>query len=138
MFVTDLELRATSRPDFWAVVSPLVWETPGQRIIVPKGFLTDLASIPKILRNIFDPDGCSRQPAVMHDWNYRTHTMTREQCDQLLHDSLLACGESAVAAWCYQKGVRLGGSLSYTDHPMGVQPFDFDNIDSFNAWRASK
>lgn len=138
MFTTDLELRATAQPDFWAVVSPLVWESPGQRIVVPRGFLTDLASIPKFLRNIFDPNGYAREPAVLHDWNYRTHLMTRAQCDQLLHDSLIACGESKTVAWCYKSGVRLGGAAPYGAHPFGVQAFDFDNVDSFNAWRAAK
>jgi hypothetical protein len=114
MFTTDLELRATSQPDFWAVVSP------------------------KFLRNIFDPNGYSREPAVMHDWNYRTHLMTRAQCDQLLHDSLVACGESKTVAWCYKSGVRLGGAGPYGAHPFGVQAFDFDNIANFNAWRATQ
>lgn len=136
MFTTALELRELdSRPDFWAVVIPLIWETPTKRIVVPQGFVTDLASIPKPLRNIFDPNGDSRKPAVLHDWIYRTHEFTKAQCDQLLYDALVVCGESKFVAWCYKAGVAIGGASSYADHPTGVQWYDFAAPADFDAWK---
>lgn len=138
MFVTNLDLRDyESKDDFWVVLDDLGWRTPTEWIVVPRGFITDLASIPKPLRNLFDPNGKSRKPAVLHDWIYRTHEFTKAQCDQLLYDALIACGESKVVAWMYKAGVAIGGASAYNDHPMGVQPYDFASPDFYAAWKAA-
>jgi hypothetical protein len=42
------------------------WKAAVQSVVVPAGFVTDLASIPRVLRNLpwLDPNGLSRRPAV--------------------------------------------------------------------------
>lgn len=44
--------------------------TPPIRIVVPRGFVTDLASIPKILWPILPKDGIYARPAIVHDFHY--------------------------------------------------------------------
>jgi len=45
---------------------------PGSMLVVdvPKGFVTDLASVPWALRWLFPPDGLWAKAAVVHDWGY--------------------------------------------------------------------
>lgn len=139
MFTTELVLKETSRPDYWAVASPLVWSEDGLTIKVPVGTLTDLASIPRILRNIpnLDPDGYSRSGAVVHDWLYRTHQLSKADADSLLRYAIVSRGGSAFSAWLFWMGVSVGGHGPYSDHPDGVVAADFDTQANYDAWRAT-
>lgn len=136
MFTSALNLTEAPQPDFWAVASPLVWTGEGLPITVPKGFLTDLASIPRVLRNLpmLDPDGCSRSPAVLHDWLYRTHQYTRQQSDAILRQALIERGANKVDAWSFYLGVRLGGASAYNAHPNGPCVADFDTTANYLEW----
>lgn len=137
MFQTDLELKEAPRPDIWAVASPLIWLDEKTLITVPVGFLTDLASIPDILKNIpaLDVNGVSRSPAVLHDWLYRTHQFSRAGSDGLLRAALLSRGASKVQAWTFYTGVRIGGGRPYAAYPNGPTAADFDTQAHFEAWR---
>ena len=48
---------------------------------VPKGFITDLASIPRVFWSIFPPDGNYTQAAVLHDYLYQMNLFIRKECD---------------------------------------------------------
>lgn len=112
MFKTPLILQADNRPDIWTTAAALVWSgLPIGNITVPAGFETDLASIPRLLRNLpdLDPDGISRRPAVLHDFLYCTQPCDRETADRTLQAALIAEGASRVTAWVYYKGVHWGG-----------------------------
>lgn len=50
------------------------WEFPlpdGKRIIIPKGFIFDGASIPRAFWNVLSPTGLLFIPAIIHDFAYR-------------------------------------------------------------------
>lgn len=115
MFLTRLKIEDTPTPDIWRVASPLVWDSGrNDRLIVPEGFETDLASIPRLLRNLpfLDPNGISRRPAVLHDWLYH-FGKDRLQADSVLRDALLFEGASRLVAQVFYAGVRLGGRSSW-------------------------
>ena len=98
MFTTPLDLRAYIA-DEWVVLNPLVWEYGGERITVPRGFITDLASIPRALRGLpnLDPNGLSRAPAVLHDFLYCSQTVeSRAVADGIFRAALQAVGVGAV------------------------------------------
>lgn len=117
MFRTELLLQADRRPDNWIVRAPLVWECRHTgTITVPVGTVTDLASIPRILRNVWflDPNGRSRRPAVLHDYLYRGGDrygtgMTRAKADRLLRIALQSEGAGRWVAAVFWLGVRAGG-----------------------------
>lgn len=119
MFLTRLKIEDTPTPDIWRVTSPLVWDSGrDDRLVVPAGFETDLASIPRLLRNLpfLDPNGVSRRPAVLHDWLYNFGD-DRSKADLLLRDALLVEGAGRTAARAFYWGVRLGGRSSWrNDH----------------------
>lgn len=119
MFLSDLELIAEPQPDKWRLGSSLVWmdKTYG-KLTVPQGFVTDLASIPRILRNLpfLDPNGQSRRPAVIHDWLYDTAAGRRygkDFADAFLRSALLAEGAHAATAGAFYWAVHLFGGPSW-------------------------
>jgi hypothetical protein len=119
MFLTELELIADARPDLWKVGRPLIWldKTYG-KLTAPDGFLTDLASIPRVFRNLpwLDPNGNSRRPAVIHDWLYDTAPGRRygkDFADAFLRSALLAEGATAGTARAFWLAVHLFGGPSW-------------------------
>lgn len=123
MFRSPLDVRAIP-PDLWQLLAPLIWDDRetaphGEsfgRFEVPTGTITDLASIPRILRRhrSFDPQGPSRRPAVGHDLAYATgklggRELTRAEADRFLYVALLSEGVSRALAWSFYAGVRVGG-----------------------------
>ena len=114
MFVTPLQLEATL-PGRWKLIHDLVWEG-GQRIVVPAGFETDLASIPRLLRGILHQNGLSRAPAVLHDFLYATQIMTRSEADGVFREALEAEGMGWLGRFLYWSGVRVGGWVAWRNH----------------------
>lgn len=68
--------------------------------VIPKGFVTDLASVPKVLWNLYPPFGLYTGAAVAHDYLYRTTKMkvTREQADELFKEQMLLAGVRSTQA----------------------------------------
>ena len=144
MFLTRLDLQDDPQPDMWVVMSPLVWSDPlFGRIEVPVGFRTDLASIPRALRNLkmLDPAGCSRRPAAVHDWLYasqRRHGLAdKAVADDFLRDALLAEGASAAQAAAFYYGVHWFGRSAWESDAGALETRDFDTPAHYAAWLAS-
>lgn len=82
-----------------------------ERIIVPKGFVTDFASIPQGLWSFgLSPHGQYSRAALIHDYLYWSQGCSRPQSDNLL---LIAMKESEVGnfdEFAIYQGVKLGGS----------------------------
>ena len=116
MFRSELNLTADPEPDFWLLGRPLIWsDSVYGTIMAPSGFRTDLASIPRVVRNLpfLDVDGQSRRPAVLHDYLYSSRTgfrLGRDFADRFLYTALLAEGTTKATAWAFWAGVRMGGS----------------------------
>ncbi len=132
MFRSPLDLRGFDpskpqgiEPDEWVVLGPLVWDD-GDEITVPRGFITDLASVPRALRALpgLNPNGPSRAAGVLHDYLYCAHTLdTREAADALFRKALRSLGVGPVTARVYWLGVRAGGWLYWNkrrQHGTGI------------------
>lgn len=125
MFLNDLELRATD-PGEWVLLSPLRWSGEEWNIIVPDGFITDLASIPKVFRGVFDQNGASRRSAVLHDWLYCSQICSRRTADYLFLCAMKADGVGFVTRRLMYTAVRAGGWRYYGQREgMGLQNEDF-------------
>lgn len=60
-------------------------------VIVPAGFITDFASVPRILWSIIPPTGRYTKAAVLHDYLYVTkgdHNFSRKYCDKLFLEAM--------------------------------------------------
>lgn len=84
--------------------------------LVPKGFITNFANIPKFMRWYIDTDDpLIRDAAVIHDYNYSTMKYGRKLCDKILRTAVLELGASKFKAYIIYLGVRIGGSSCYKD-----------------------
>lgn len=102
----------------WIVVEPyrICWEADEQAgsLLVPRRFITDLASVPRPLWAVVPPwDNFIRDAAVCHDRAYETNEVSRAFADSLLYYGMLARGASQPHAYAVWTGVRLGGYWSY-------------------------
>lgn len=137
MFFTPLCIVADPLPDYWVVYRPLYWNDPVYGIIeVPEGFRTDLASIPRIFRNLqtFDPNGVSRRPAAGHDWLYAERSKGKDFADRFLRDALIAEGMSRADADVYYEAVHLFGESSWNSDAGALGTRDFDTPEHFINW----
>lgn len=78
-------------------------------VLVPKGFETDLASIPRLFWRVLPPIGRYDKPAVIHDWLYRHNGLTRLQADQVLLEAMTAEGVPEWQRTLIFYAVRVGG-----------------------------
>ncbi len=104
------------RPDLWRLGAPLIWESAGERITVPAGFITDLASIPHAVDWVpdLDRDGLSRRPAALHDALYALgREKGKDYADGLLRAALVAEGMGNIGAFEYWYAVHAFGQSSY-------------------------
>lgn len=142
MFTTDLVLE-TYKPDLWIFAQPLIWvDTTYGTIEVPQGFITDLASIPRLLRALpaYDPNGISRRPAAMHDWLYAWRGFGKAQADNFLRDSMLAEGSTGFDAATFWDAVHYCGEGAWENDAkvlgdIGLED-SFDTAEHYAAWAA--
>lgn len=108
-------------------------------IVVPKGFITDLASVPKALQFMFPPDGEYTYAAIVHDMAYQSlkertnidyteykyhpiHELnkhhTRYLADRLFLMGMRELGVDIFTRTAMYNAVRIGGSSSYGGIPM--------------------
>jgi hypothetical protein len=87
----------------------------GDEYLIPRGFTTDLASIPKVLWSIYSPMKTETiAGAVIHDYFYFCPgTMNRQEADAIFYDALIAKGVSKKTAYRYWAAVRIFGSSHF-------------------------
>lgn len=88
-----------------------------QKFIVPEGFETDLASIPRLFWSIVPPYNTSLiAPAIVHDWLYSRHTkIKRLECDKIFYFLLVKNGMSKFLAGIMYFCVRIFGSSHFKE-----------------------
>jgi len=109
-------VRAFGDNKFWITIEDMTYVigSTNVRIVVPKGFVTDFASIPQALWSAgLGPQGQYSRAALVHDYLYWSQGCTRDQSDRLL---VIAMKESRVSSFdefvIYQ-GVDKGGKKSW-------------------------
>ena len=101
----------------WVVAKDLVYVAalPGVNlhIVVPIGFKTDLASIPRPLWFIVPPDGSYTPAAVVHDYLYRTGLTDRATADLIFLEAMKHCGTWKIVRGAIYATVRAFGWMFY-------------------------
>ena len=102
---------------YWVLQAPLEYEHPQtkEQVVIPRGFVTDLASVPQLFWTAFPPCGKYTSSAVLHDYLYWIQS---EKCDRKCADDilLLAMTEAGVdylTRNAIYTAVRAGGSSSW-------------------------
>lgn len=85
-----------------------------KRITIKKGYICDLASIPRFLWSFYTPDGVYRYIAILHDLLYQAELFDRSICDDIFKLGLTDLPKDAEIM--FYKSVRLGGWLVWMKH----------------------
>ena len=126
---------------------PLVTVTPfaGSElpIIVPAGFVTDFASVPRAFWSGMSPHGQYSRAAVLHDYLYWTQTCTRAQADRLFLLMMKQSGVSRADQQTIYRSVRAAGDAGWqrniADREAGfvrVIPDGYREVPSTATWLA--
>lgn len=110
-YLNELHVLVIGRD--YVVTRPFRYRYRGKTIVVPSGFETDFASVPRVFRFLFTGHDRTRQAAVIHDYLYRTGTGSRKWADKVF---LQAMAEAQVPTWkrySMYAAVRAGGFLSW-------------------------
>ena len=79
------------------------------RVSAPKGFKSDLTSIPRLLWPLFPPDGQYEEAAVLHDYLYSLEEIPRWLCDAVFRHVMQYTGVPMWKRILLYWGVRIGG-----------------------------
>jgi hypothetical protein len=102
----------------WMLQSPLVQEIGKNSpyiVIVPRGFVTDFASIPQPLQILHASVSIGRygNAAVVHDYLYWRQDCTREQSDHILAITMMEAGVSFLERQLIYQSVRQFGQSAW-------------------------
>lgn len=99
----------------WRLTKSLQWQWPALwcGFVVPKGFETDLASVPRLPLAYWLVGGTATRPAILHDYLYRSGGIARRTADAILYEAMIADGVSSWRAWIMWGAVRVFGRSSY-------------------------
>ena len=106
MFLTDLVVKVVD--DGYMLTMPLEYQD-GQRIyVVPAGFVTNFASIPRPARILITGHGKERLAATLHDYLYFMK-YDRRHADKLFLKAMTSSGVNGFLRHIMHKAVRIGG-----------------------------
>ena len=100
----------------WVMTEPFNYIGNGVDLLIPRGFKTDLASIPRFLWRVIAPFELSLTGPIVHDWLYRTCGLgcyDREDVDRLFRDIMKDEGVSAWRREVAYRGVRIFGGAAW-------------------------
>ena len=129
-FRTNMDVRKLSEHE-WQLIAPLVYEsdTVGT-IIVPKGFVTNFGSVPRLPFMFMFFGGVGDKACTLHDWLYAPPhepfsgsgvRVSRKTADKVLRGVIKECMTDSwsitksATAWAMWAGVRLGGGSHWVD-----------------------
>lgn len=96
----------------------------GWIIRVPRKFVTDYASIPRLLWVVIPPRGKYNRPAVIHDWLYQKapidprtgKPVTQQRADEILREACENCDDRLTQRWTIYLGLRAGGFVAWNNY----------------------
>ena len=99
----------------WKLVKSFSYHVGSQHsrfvIKVPRGFVTDFASVPQFLWGWLPSWGKYGKAAILHDYIYQTHLTERSIADSIFYEAMLISGTRLLRAKLMYYGVRLFGWL---------------------------
>ena len=121
-FLTPTDLRVM-RGQFrqgrqlFSLIAAVAYESDrlGGVVLVPAGYVTDLASVPKLPLAWLAAGGTGTEAAVIHDFLYTTHAfndepISRATADAVFREAIAASQDKTAPGWLMWLAVRIGGS----------------------------
>jgi hypothetical protein len=101
----------------WIVVDDFTYIIGDTRVgvTVPRGFVTDFASIPQAFWSLgLSPNGTYSRAAIIHDFLYWTQACTRLEADNLLFIAMTESRVPEATRETIYRGVRVGGGAAWS------------------------
>ena len=105
----------------YALLVPISWTPePTQHqlpaVTVPKGFVTDFASVPRVFWSLLPPDGIYTYAAVIHDYMYWQQSTSRETADEVFKVAMLELRVQQSTVDAIYSAVRTFGSIAWNNN----------------------
>jgi hypothetical protein len=117
LFIGKPSFNAFVDMDYFGVLAPVTWipeSCQSKGITVPFGFVTDFASVPRLLWSLFSPTGRYGYAAVFHDFVYwEQDAITRKETDRVFRDTMEELGVPAWQMLTLYAAVRLFGGAAW-------------------------
>ena len=121
-----LPVVAVWEPGEWVLCCDVTYTSlDGVRYVIPAGFVTDFASIPRPAQALYAIDDETRCPALLHDWLYCLQLTTRAEADALFLEALGRAGVRWSKRRLMHGAVRVGGWRYWSAHGGELRQDDF-------------
>lgn len=136
--------------DYYYLESQLKWTgNAGESfapVTAPKGFVTDLASVPSIMWAKYPPMGRYAYAAIVHDYLYWTQTTSREDADKILSAAMKDANADKGAIDDFYIALRLAGGSAWNRNAAAKKAgekrvlarFPSDPLVSWETWKKTK
>lgn len=112
-FTAPLNLNYDPKINMWYTGREFTYfvgeEGSENKITVPEGFRTDLASVPIPARWLIPKSGRYNQAAVLHDYLYTIQDRPRKEVDRIFLEAMGVLGVPKWKRWVMYRAVRIGG-----------------------------
>src|SRR3990167_4905100 len=82
-------------------------ENSNEFVIVPKGFITDFASVPRPFWFLFPPDGKYTQAAVLHDYILHEGIYSYPKADYIFYEAMGVLKVPPWNRWIMYRAVQI-------------------------------
>lgn len=101
----------------YVTVGPTIYHGGEDVFVIPSGFATDLASVPRILWGLIPPSGVYERAAVLHDWlcvrlAAGDCEISSRDADGLFRRVMREAGVGLLTRWVMWVGVRWGALVN--------------------------
>jgi len=137
------------REPIYFLLDSITWKPNAEQatqfdpVKVPLGFVTDLASIPRIFFTLLRPDDDYAYAAIVHDYLYWTQARTRTVSDQIFK---MAMRDFSVARWklyAIYQAVSWFGGRAWNDNALlkkagerrVLKQFPPDTLTLWTTWK---
>ncbi len=112
----------------WKLTKDFHYSLDGMPYVIPKGFVFDGASVPKMFRNWLSPMGVLLIGGLVHDYGYKYATLLRKgkntsaglksqkELDIIFRDINISVNGFKVINYIAYYALRLGGFLAWRGH----------------------
>ncbi|MNF69611.1 hypothetical protein D3C85_570190 [compost metagenome] len=146
LMTTPMTATLTGDGKYWVLHQPLEYRDPATGMVVtaPRGFATDLASVPRMFWTVFPPCGQYTPAAVIHDYLYWTQpeNCNKECADSILLNAMSDANVSEKTRKSIYYAVKYAGQKSWDDnakakrnHAIRFVPEEYMNFGSYDTWQ---
>lgn len=126
-FLSDIQVkRRAGESGEWELLADLIYVGNKDQFLVPAGFTTDFASIPRIFHTLFPKNGKHDAAAIVHDYLYRYQPLvqgraplramvriSRLDADRIFRRIMKELGVGCIRRNLMYRAVRLGGGIPW-------------------------